>query len=78
MAEHRKQGVRCWAGAIEALQHTTEAMIIELFEEVQIAAIHAKRVNIMPQDIALAIRRVRGGREVLKDYKPGQKYSKWS
>ena len=52
-----------------------EAMIIELFEEAWIAAIHAKRVTIMPEDIALAVRMVRGGLEVLKDYRPGKKYS---
>ena len=73
VAEDRKPGVRWQAGAIEALQHATEAMIIELFEEAQTAAIHAKRVTIMPKDIALAVRMVRGGREVLKDYRPGKK-----
>ena len=75
VAEDRKPGVRLQAGAIDSLQHTTEAMIIELFEEAQIAAIQAKRVTIMPKDIALAVRMVRGGREVLKYYKPRQKSS---
>ena len=75
VAEDRKPGVRWQAGAIEALQHTTEAMMVELFEEAQTAAIHAKRVAIMPKDIALAVRMVRGGHEVFKDYKPVKKSS---
>ena len=54
VAENLKPGVRWLAGAIEALQHTTEAMIIELFEEAQIAAIQAKRVTIVLKEIVLA------------------------
>ena len=56
VAQGLKADVRFQAGALEALQHTTEAFFVELFEEAQVAAIHAKRVNIQSKDIKLAIR----------------------
>lgn len=40
-------GVYFQAGALDALQHTTEAFLVDLFEEAQLAPIHAKRVRIM-------------------------------
>lgn len=42
-----------------ALQEASEAYLIGLFEDTNLAAIHAKRVTIMPRDIVLA-RRLRG------------------
>ena len=47
--------------AIKALQETSEAYIVGLFEDTKLCAIHAKRVTIMPKDIQLA-RRIRGER----------------
>jgi histone H3 len=44
-----------------ALQETSEAYLVELFEDTILCAIHAKRVTIMPKDIQLA-RRIRGER----------------
>jgi histone H3 len=41
------------------LQEAVEDFIIHLFEDVQLSAIHAKRVTIMPKDLQLA-RRIRG------------------
>ena len=65
IAEDRKPGVRFQAGAITSLQHTAEDMLTELFEEAQRAAIHAKRVTVMPKDIKLATRMLRGSPEFL-------------
>ncbi len=45
--------------AIQALQEATEAYLVGLFEDTNLAAIHAKRVTIMQKDIQLA-RRIRG------------------
>ena len=54
--EFRIQGV-----ALEAIQEAAEYQLITLFEDTNLCAIHAKRVTIMPKDIALA-RRIRGER----------------
>ncbi|KAG8161500.1 hypothetical protein KVR01_008487 [Diaporthe batatas] len=45
--------------AIQALQEAAEAFLVHLFEDVNLCAIHAKRVTIMQSDIQLA-RRIRG------------------
>ena len=45
--------------AMEVLQEATEAYMILTFENANLCAIHAKRVTIMPKDLALA-RRIRG------------------
>lgn len=42
-----------------ALQEAAEAYLVSLFEDTNLAAIHAKRVTIQPKDLALA-RRLRG------------------
>ncbi len=47
--------------AIAALQEASEAYLISLFEDVNLCAIHAKRVTIFPKDMQLA-RRIRGER----------------
>lgn len=45
--------------AIAALQEAAEAYLVQLFENANLCAIHAKRVTIMPRDIELT-RRIRG------------------
>lgn len=45
--------------ALAALQETAEMYLVSLFEHTNLAAIHAKRVTIMPKDISLA-RKIRG------------------
>jgi len=45
--------------ALEALHEAAEAYVIGLFDDTNLAAIHGKRVTIMPRDIQLA-RRMRG------------------
>ena len=42
--------------AIAALQEAAENFIVGLFEDVNLLAVHAKRVTVMPRDIRLAIR----------------------
>ncbi|GAX83621.1 hypothetical protein CEUSTIGMA_g11045.t1 [Chlamydomonas eustigma] len=45
----------------QRLVQAAEAYLVGLFEDTNLAAIHAKRVTIMPKDIQLA-RRIRGER----------------
>ena len=52
---------RFQASAIGALQESSEAYNIGLFEDTNLCTIHAKRVTIMLKDIQLA-RRIRGER----------------
>ena len=47
------------SSAMMALQEISEAYLVALMESANICAIHAKRVTVMPKDIALA-RRIRG------------------
>ena len=54
--------VRMQSTAILALQEASEAYLVGLFEDVNLCAIHAKRVTIMPKDMQLA-RRIRGERK---------------
>ena len=53
------QGLRFQSNALLALQEASEAYMITLFEDCNLCALHAKRVTIMPKDMALA-RRIRG------------------
>ena len=49
-----------WASeALMALQEAAEDYLVHLFEDTNLAAIHAKRVTIMIRDVQLA-RRIRG------------------
>ena len=41
--------------AIAALQEATENFIVGLFEDVNLLAVHAKRVTVMPRGIRLAL-----------------------
>ena len=58
-AEPRGANFRLTPGAIFALQESTEAYAVGLFEDIQLCAIHAGRVTIMPKDYRLALR-IRG------------------
>ncbi|KAF5313013.1 hypothetical protein D9619_003711 [Psilocybe cf. subviscida] len=59
IAQNYKTDLRFQTSAVMALQEAAEAYLVGLFEDINSAAIHAKRVTIMPRDIALA-RRLRG------------------
>ena len=48
--------VRFQSTALAALQEATENFIVGLFEDVNLLAVHARRVTVMPQDIRLALR----------------------
>ncbi|KAJ9080917.1 histone H3.1 [Entomophthora muscae] len=61
IAQDYKTDLRFQASAIAALQESAEAYLVGLFEDTNLAAIHAKRVTIQPKDILLA-RRLRGER----------------
>ena len=58
---HMAGKLRFQSLAITALQESSEAYLVRLFEDTNLCAIHAKRVTIMPKDIQLA-RRIRGER----------------
>ncbi|KAL8100028.1 hypothetical protein AgCh_032327 [Apium graveolens] len=60
-AQDLKTNFRFQSSAVGALQEAAEAYLVELFEDTNLCAIHAKRVTIMPNDIQLA-RRIRGER----------------
>ncbi|KAG2742157.1 histone-fold-containing protein, partial [Suillus brevipes Sb2] len=47
------------SSAVLALQGASEAYLVSVFEDINLAAIHAPRVTVQPKDLALA-RRLRG------------------
>ena len=51
--------VRFQSQAVGCLQEASEAYLVGLFADVNLCAIHAKRVTVMPRDVLLA-RRIRG------------------
>jgi histone H3 len=59
IAQGFRDDLRFQGTAILALQEASEAYLVGLFEDTNLAAIHAKRVTIYPKDIQLA-RRIRG------------------
>ena len=61
IAQDSKADLRFQSTAIAALQEAAEAYLVSLFEDVNLCAIHSKRVTIMVRDIQLA-RRIRGER----------------
>ena len=61
IAQDFKTDLRFQFNALDALQEASEAYLVGLFEDVNLLAIHGKRVTIMPKDIQLA-RRIRGER----------------
>lgn len=42
--------------AVDALQEALEAYLVSIFEDANLAAIHAKRVTVMPKDLELSYR----------------------
>ncbi|KAJ9521928.1 hypothetical protein QJQ45_024806 [Haematococcus lacustris] len=65
IAQDFKTDLRFQSSAVLALQEAAEAYLVGLFEDTNLAAIHAKRVTIMPKDIQLA-RRIRGERMAME------------
>ncbi|CAA7269025.1 unnamed protein product [Cyclocybe aegerita] len=56
IAQDYKADVRFQSSAILALQEASEAYLVALFEDTNLAALHAKRVTIMVRDMVLARR----------------------
>ena len=56
IAQDFKKDLRFQSSAIMALQEAVEVYLVGLFEDMNLCAIHAKRVTIMPKDIQLAQR----------------------
>jgi histone H3 len=61
IAQDVRQDLRFQSTAILALQEASEAYLVGLFEDVNLIAMHAKRVTIFAKDMQLA-RRIRGER----------------
>ena len=61
IAQEMKRDVRFQSTALLALQEAAEMHLIQLFEDTNLCALHAKRVTVMPRDMQLA-RRIRGER----------------
>ena len=61
IAQDFKSDIRFQGSALLGLQESAEAYLVQLFEDTNLCAIHAKRVTIMPKDMQLA-RRIRGER----------------
>ena len=59
IAQQKMEGLRFQSTAIMALQEAGETFLVGLLEQVNLCAIHVKRVTIMLKDIQLA-RRIRG------------------
>ncbi|KAJ7224262.1 histone-fold-containing protein [Mycena pura] len=59
IAQGYKPDIRFQSTALEALQEVTEHYLVQLFDDAQACALHAKRVTLMQRDIMLA-RRLRG------------------
>lgn len=57
---HHLKAVESFSNAF-SIQDGAEAFMIGLFEDTNLAALHARRVTIMPRDMELA-RRIRGDR----------------
>jgi histone H3 len=53
--------IRFQGQAVIALQEASEKYLVDLFEDTNLCAIHAKRVTITPRDLHLALR-IRGDR----------------
>jgi histone H3 len=56
-----KTDMRWQSTALAAMQEAAEAMLVGLFEDTNLCALHARRVTVFPRDMQLA-RRIRGER----------------
>ena len=56
IVQKRREELKLRSAAVLALQDAGEAFLVGLLEQVNLCAIHAKWVTIMPRDIQLACR----------------------
>ena len=61
IAQDFKNDLRFQGSAIMALQEASEAYLVNIFEDTNLIAHHAKRITITPSDLRLALR-IRGER----------------
>lgn len=61
IAQGMKRDIRFQSLAVLALQEAAESHLVQLFEDTNLCALHAKRITIMTRDMRLA-RRIRGER----------------
>ncbi len=61
VSESHKAGLRFQSSAIAAIQEATEAFVVSLLGDSNLAALHAGRVTALPRDLQL-VRRLRGER----------------
>ncbi|EPY31667.1 histone H3 [Angomonas deanei] len=61
IASAQKEGLRFQSSAILALQESTEAYVVSLLADANLASLNSKRVTLMPRDLQLALR-LRGDR----------------
>lgn len=59
VAQDFRDGLRFERKAVDALQDATEPFLVEMFEDCNLSAIHAKRVTIFPRDMHL-VQRIQG------------------
>lgn len=59
VAANYRPDLRFQSAAVMAIQEAAEAYLVGVFEDTNLAALHAKRVTIMAKDLKLA-RRIRG------------------
>jgi histone H3 len=59
ISQQLRFGLRFQPDALLALQESAESFIVGLFDDINLCAIHAKRVTVMPKDMHLALR-IRG------------------
>lgn len=59
IADDLRRDLRFQSSALEALQEASEAYLVLILEDANLAAIHGKRITIQPKDIQL-VRRIRG------------------
>ncbi len=62
IASSRRDDTRFTSSSVAALQEAAESYLTSLFEDTNLACIHAKRITIMPKDMQL-VRRIRGERQ---------------
>ena len=78
VCQDRKKDMRWQSTGLLAMQEASESYLVGAFEDSNLAAIHAKRVTVMPKDIQL-VRRIRneitnGGKtrkEIAEDWQNG-------
>jgi len=56
VAQDFNPNLRFQSSTLTALQEATEAYLVALFEDTNLAAVHARRVTIQPKDLLLAMR----------------------